>query len=147
HGVPKRVDHAADHGVAHRHAEQLAGTADFVPFVDRQVIAQDDHADGVLFEVERQADHAAGKADHLARHHAGEPVHAGNAIPDLQHAAHLADVDARLVLLDLGLEDGGDFVGFEFHGILVGWAMPTILVAEVARLRAALICTPARILA
>ena len=115
HGVTQRIDHAADHRVAHWHAEKLPGAANFVPLVDRQIVAQNDDADGVLFEVERQADHAAGEADHLAGHHAGEAVHAGDAVAHLEHAAHLAHVDARLVLLDLGLQDGSDFVGFEFH--------------------------------
>ena len=37
------------------HREQLAGAADLVPLLDLQVVAEDDDADRVLFEVERQA--------------------------------------------------------------------------------------------
>ena len=117
--IAQRVDHAAEHGVAHRHGEQPAGAAHFVALVDREEIAENDHADGVFFEVEGQADdaaRAAGELDHLARHHAGEPVDAGDAVADLDHAADLADVDARLELLNFLLNDGSDLVGFEFHG-------------------------------
>ena len=59
---------------------------------------------------------AAGEFDHFARHHAGQSVDAGDAVADLDHAADLADVDARLELLNFLLDDGSDLVGFEFHG-------------------------------
>ena len=74
---------------------------DFVAFVDLQVVAQDDHADAVFFQVEGQADHAAGELDHFAGHHAGQSVDAGDAVADFQHGADLADVDLALELLDL----------------------------------------------
>ena len=112
--------------VAHRHAQQPARAADFVAFGDLQVVAQDDDADGVLFEVERQADRAVGELDHLLGHHAGEAVHAGDAVADFQHAADVADVDLRRELLDFLLDDGGDFVAIEFHECSrsVGQAVP-----------------------
>ena len=34
--IAQRVDDAAEHGVAHRHAQQLAGAADLVALVDRR---------------------------------------------------------------------------------------------------------------
>ena len=43
--IAQRIDHAADHGVADRHAQQLAGARDLVAFVDLQVVAEDDDAD------------------------------------------------------------------------------------------------------
>ena len=114
--IAQRVDHAAQHGLAHRHGEQPAGAADLVAFVDGEEIAEDDHAHGVFFEVEGQAVDAAGELDHFARHHAGQAVDARNAVAQLDHAADLADVDARLELLNFLLDDGSDLVGFEFHG-------------------------------
>ncbi len=96
--IAQRIEHAADHRVADRHGQQLAGALDLVPFLDRQVVAENDHADGVLFQVERQADDAAGELDHLAGHDARQAVDAGDAVAHLQHAADLADVDLRLVL-------------------------------------------------
>ena len=94
--IAQRIDHAADHGVADRHAQQPAGAFDFVAFVDRQVVAQDDHADRVLFEVEGQADDAAGELDHFAGHDARQAVDARNAVAHFQHATDFADVDLRL---------------------------------------------------
>ena len=32
--IAQRIDHAADHGLAHRHAQQLAGALDLVALVD-----------------------------------------------------------------------------------------------------------------
>ncbi len=70
---------------------------DLVAFGDLQVVAEDDHADRVLFEVEGQADDAVGELDHFAGHDAGQAVDAGDAVADLEHAADFADVDLRLV--------------------------------------------------
>ena len=56
-----------------------------------------------------------GKLDHLARHDAGQPVDAGNAVADFQHGADFADVDLALELLNFLLDDGSDLVGIEFH--------------------------------
>ena len=103
--IAERIDHAAEQLVADRHAEQLAGAADFVAFGDRQVVAEDDDADRVLFEVERQADRAVGELDHLAGHHARQAVDAGDAVAHFEHAADLADVDLRRVVLDFLLND------------------------------------------
>ena len=108
--VAERIDDAADHGVTHRYAQQATGAFDFVPFVDREEVAQDDHTDRVLFEVEGQAVDAAGKLDHLAGHHARQSIDARNAVADLQHAPDLADVDLRFVLLNFLLDYGSDLV-------------------------------------
>ena len=89
---------------------------DLVAFVDREVVAENDDADGVLFEVEGQAVDAAGKLDHFAGHDARQAVDARDAVAHLDHAADLADVDLRLVLLNFLLDYGSDLVGFEFHG-------------------------------
>ncbi len=113
--IAERIDHAAQQLVADGNAQQAAGAADFVAFGDFQVVAQDDDADGVFFEVERQADRAVGELDHLLGHHAREAVDAGDAVADFEHAADFADVDLRGELLDFLLNDRGDFVAIEFH--------------------------------
>ncbi len=65
--------------------------ADLVALGDLEVVAEDDDADRVLFEVEGQAAHAgAGELDHLAGHDAGQAVDAGDAVADLEHPADLA---------------------------------------------------------
>ena len=114
--VSQRVEHAPLYGLAHRHGKKLAGAANLVAFVDREEVAQDDHPHGVLFQVEGQAVDAAGKFDHLAGHHAGEAVDAGNPVAHFDHLADLADVDPGLVPFNLLLDHGSDLVGFEFHG-------------------------------
>ncbi len=58
-----------------------------------------------------------GKLDHLAGHHAGQAVDAGDAVADFQDRADFADVDLVLVLFDFALNDRSDFVRIEFHGI------------------------------
>ena len=114
--IAQRVDHAAKHRVADGHREQPAGAADLVALVDREEIAENDDADGVFLQVEGQPVDAAGEFDHFARHHAGQSVDAGDAVAHLDHAADLADVDARFELLNFLLDYGSDLVGFELHG-------------------------------
>ena len=81
----QRIEHATDDRIADWHRQQLAGGADFVAFLNLQVVAENDDADTVLFEVERQPRHAAGKLDHLAGHHARQPIHASDAVADFEH--------------------------------------------------------------
>src|SRR5690606_38054347 len=45
------VDDAAEHPLAHRHAQELAGRADGVALLDLEVVTEDDGADDVLLEV------------------------------------------------------------------------------------------------
>ena len=51
----ERVDDAADHLRADRHLEHARGAADLVAFLELEVVAEDDGADVVLFEVQREA--------------------------------------------------------------------------------------------
>src|SRR6185436_21033488 len=44
-----------------------------------------------------------------------EPVDARDPVADRQHGAGLGDVDLAVVLLDLALEDVGDFAGLDVH--------------------------------
>ena len=51
-GLPERVDDAADHGLADRHARDLAGALDLVAFAELGVVAENDGADLILFKVQ-----------------------------------------------------------------------------------------------
>ena len=53
--LPERADHAADQRLAHRHFQESAGRADLVAFVQVPVVAEDDGADLVLLQVQREA--------------------------------------------------------------------------------------------
>src|SRR5262249_49567566 len=106
----ERVDHAADQSIADRDAEELAGRPDGLPLVDVRVVAEDDHPDRRLLEVERQpADLLPGarafELDHLAGHHAREAVDPRDAVAHLEHAPDLGPQDLGLELLDLTLND------------------------------------------
>ena len=50
----ERVDDAADQLRTDRHLEHAAGAADLVALLELEVVAEDDGADVVLFEVERE---------------------------------------------------------------------------------------------
>ena len=114
-GLPSGSTTRPMHAFAHRHAQQPAGAFDFVPFLDRQVVAQDDHADRAFFEVEGQPDGAVGKLDHFAGHHARQAVDARDAVAHFQHPSDFADVDLGVEGFNFRLNDGSDLVGFEFH--------------------------------
>ena len=58
----------------------------------RSGFAQDDGADALLFEVQRDALHAVRELQHLAGHRALDAVHAGDSVADGDDAAHLGDV-------------------------------------------------------
>ena len=112
--VAERIDDPADHGRRRPAPAAAAGAAHLVALGDVQVVAEDDDADRVLFEVERQAaDAGARELDHLAGHDAGQAVDAGDAVADLQHPADLAGLELRPVLLDLRRQDRNDLVGFK----------------------------------
>ena len=102
--IAQGIDHAAQNGVADRDGEQAAGAADFVPLVNLEVIAEDDHAHRVFFEVEGQAEDIVGEFDHLAGHDAGEAIDAGHTVAHLDDPPDFADVDFRLVLLNFVLD-------------------------------------------
>ncbi len=116
--IAKRVNHAADHGIADRHGEELAEGADLVTFVDRQIVAEDGNADAILFQVEHDAADARGELDHFAAHRARQAIDAGHAVAYFEHRADFADVDLAFVMLDLLLDDRGNFISIEFHGNL-----------------------------
>ena len=113
--VAERVDHAAEQALADRHVDDRAGALDHVAFADLAVGAEDHHADVVDLEVQRHAADAAGELDHLAGLDVVEAVHAGDAVADREHPAHLRDLGLLAEVLDLLLEDRGDLGGLDRH--------------------------------
>src|SRR5262249_51651375 len=113
--VAERIEHAAEHRLAYRHRQQPAKCLYLVTLFDLEIITQNDNADAVLFEVEGQAADAAGELDHLSRHAVRPAIDAGDAVAHFQDRADLADVDRAFVLLNLGLNDRGNFIGVKFH--------------------------------
>ena len=81
-----------------------------VAFFDVDVGAHDHDADVVLFEVERDALKPVRELDELRRAHAAQSVDAREVRANLDHGADLVFLDSGLELLDLLLENSGDFV-------------------------------------
>ena len=89
----ERIDDPADERLAAGHREQLAGAADLVALLDLEVVAEDDDADRALLEVEDLPRGAVGELQAFAGHRVRQAVDAGDAVTDLQHPAHLAQVE------------------------------------------------------
>ena len=69
--------------LADRHLQELARRADLVALLELGVVAEDDHADLGLLEVERQAGDAVAEVEHLVQHHVRQPFDLGDAVADL----------------------------------------------------------------
>ena len=113
--IAERVDDAAEQVLADRHFDDGAGALDGVAFLDVAVGAEDHDADIVGFEVERHAADAAGEFDHLAGLDIVEAIDAGDAVADGQHLADFGNFGLLAEILDLLLENCGNFRGADVH--------------------------------
>src|SRR3984893_12858118 len=113
--IAERIDDAAEQALADRYVHDGAGALDDLAFLDLAVLAEDDDADIVGFEIERHAAYAVLELDHLAGLHIVEAVDARNAVADRQHLTDLRDFGLLVEIFDLLLEDGGDFCGADIH--------------------------------
>ena len=71
------------------------------PSCELRVVAEDDHADFGLFEVQRQAGDAVAEVEHLVQHHVGEAFDLGDAVADLADDADVLLGGGRLRARDL----------------------------------------------
>ena len=114
-GVAEGVDDAAEQALADGDVDDRLGALDDVALADVAVGAEDHDADVVDLEVQRHAADAAGELDHLAGLDVVEAVDAGDAVADREHPAHFRDLGLLAEVLDLLLEDRGDFSGLDRH--------------------------------
>ena len=77
--------------------------------------AENHDTDVVGFEVERHAAHAVLELDHLAGLDVVEAVDAGDAVADGQHLSDFGNLGLLAEILDLVLEDRGNFRGADVH--------------------------------
>src|SRR5262249_28286647 len=88
--LAERIDDAAEHCFSDRHFENAACGLDAVPFDDVLVLAQDDGADGILFQVQRKAEAAAGELEHFTVLRVREAVNAYDAVGYGNDGAYIA---------------------------------------------------------
>ena len=112
-GLAERVHHAADHGIAHRHAHDAPGALDLVAFLDLGVFAEQHHADLVFFQVHGDAGHAVREGQQFAGHDLVESIDARDAVAQRDDGAGLVHGDLSFVVLDLLADQFRDFVCFD----------------------------------
>jgi hypothetical protein len=112
----RRFHHAADDRVADGYVRDPARALDQITLFDARRIAEDGDADVVLLEVQNQTEDLTRELHELTGHHALESVNAGDAVTARQHRARLTDQRSAVEVLDLLLDDRGNFVGTELHG-------------------------------
>src|SRR5205085_280874 len=113
--IAERIDHTAEQALADRRIDDGASALDGLAFLDLAVGAEDDDADIVGFEIERHAAGAVLELDHLAGLDVVEPIDAGDAVADGQHLSDFGDLGLLTEILDLVLEDRGNFRGADVH--------------------------------
>ena len=99
--LSQRIHDTSQQALAHGHLQELARGADLVALFELGIVAQNDHADFGLFEVQRQAGNAVAEVEHFVEHHVGQAVHFGHAVADLADDAHIPSCRRRLGLCDL----------------------------------------------
>jgi hypothetical protein len=109
------VDDAAEHLLANGNGNDAAGTLDLVAFLDLPVVAQQDCADAVLFEIQRDAENAVGELDHFAGHRPLDAMDARDAVADRDHGADFRYIDGHRIAADLIANDLGDFFRSDIH--------------------------------
>ena len=90
--LAERVDDAAEQLVADRHRNDAAGALDEVAFLDFLELAEQHGADALLFEVQRDAEHAVRELEHLAGHGVFDAVDARDAVANRNDAADFGHV-------------------------------------------------------
>ena len=114
-GLAERVDDAPEQRGPDRDLDHAAGRLDRVAFLDRGGVAEDDRADRLLLEVEGHAHQPVGELEQLRRQRAGQAVDLGDPVADLDDGPDAAGLDARVEVVDRGLDDAGDLVGTDGH--------------------------------
>jgi len=83
----ERVHHAPQQRLADGHFGDAPRALDGIALLEFLVGAKHDDADAVLFEVQHHAHHLVRELQQFAHLRVGQPVHAGDAVADLQYRA------------------------------------------------------------
>ena len=96
-------------------SSRSAGALDGIAFLDVEVVAEDDGADGVFFEVEDLTHGAVLEFEQFAGHGVAQAVDAGDAVADFDDGADFVDLQSLFEAGDFLLEDAGDFRDVDGH--------------------------------
>src|SRR6201996_1204690 len=113
--IAERVDDAAEQALANRRVHDGAGALDGLTFLDLAVGAENNDTDVVGFEVQRHAAGAVLELDHFTGLDVVEAVDAGNTVADGQHLSDFGNLSLLAEILDLVLQDRGNFRGADVH--------------------------------
>lgn len=87
-GPAQRVDHTAKEPVADRHGQHLAGTANFLTFLNAYEIAENNHADLASIKVEGQTKGAILEGQQFVGHAIRQSRHMRDTVTGSRHMAH-----------------------------------------------------------
>ena len=113
--LAQRIHHAANDRITDRHFQQASGGLDGVAFLDVQIVAENDRADGVLFQIEHLPHRAVLEFQQLAGHGIAQAIDAGDAVTDFDDRADFIDLQALFKAGDFLLQDAGDFRDVDCH--------------------------------
>ncbi len=116
----ERIDHAAEQLAPHRHLEDAARGLDLIAFAQVLVVAEHHRADGVLLEVQRQAEGVSRELQHLAVAGIGQAVDARDAVGDRHDRADVARLRDGLEAFDPLLDEIADFACLDGHECFPG---------------------------
>src|SRR3972149_6050754 len=103
--LAQRVHDTADEAIADGHLDDATGRSDLVALPDPLVVAEDDGADGVFFQVQGHPHDVVGELHQLAVHAAAQAVYAGDAVAGSDHRPHVHRRDGAAELLYLLPDD------------------------------------------
>ncbi len=113
--ISKRVNDAAQQFRTNRNVHDGAGPLDDVAFLDVPVGTENHDADIVGFKVERHAANSAWEFDHFTSLDIVEAVNAGDTVTDGQNLTNFGNFGFLAEILDLVLENCGNFRGADIH--------------------------------
>ena len=116
-GSPRALTTRPRRPVADRDLHDAAGGLYQVALFDLLKVAEEDAPDVVLFEVVGEAEDAVGELDHFSHHRIPQAVDAGDAVSDLEDAAHAGHFRLGAELLDLFAENRAYFVWTDSHNV------------------------------
>jgi hypothetical protein len=107
-GLSQGIDYSPDKPVPHWNLNDTPGATHLVALFYLGVVAEDDSADAILFQIKGQPHSATAEFEKLVVFGSGQPVDAGNAIAKLNHSTDIHRGYRGSKLLDLLPDYGSD---------------------------------------